>query len=129
VVSNLFSADDGCEAAVEVECVPLDELLADAGPIHVIKLDVEGAEVSALRGAQRLITESPELTLFCELNPTALRRAGVTPAELLHTLGDLGFQARAIDERLRKLVPVEEARFHRSYVDLLAKRAPGHRAS
>jgi len=128
-LSNLFSTEDGCESEVEVECVPLDELLVDWAPIDVMKLDVEGAEVSALRGAAGVIATSPEITLFCELNPGTLERAGLSTGDLLAALDDLGFHARAIDERSHALVPVEQARFDRPFVDLLAKRAPGHRAS
>lgn len=128
-LSNLFSTEDGCEREVEVDCVPLDELLVEATPIHVMKLDVEGAEVAALQGSQGIIAASPDITLFCELNPGTLQRAGFSPDDLLAALAELDFQAQAIDERSRTLVPVERARFDRPFVDLLAKRTGGHRAS
>ncbi len=54
-------AADGCET---VQCVPLDELLGDAPPTY-IKLDVEGAEPDALRGATRLIQMHQPMLVAC----------------------------------------------------------------
>ena len=42
------------QGAIEVECVALDELLSDPEPT-LVKMDIEGAEPDALRGARRLI--------------------------------------------------------------------------
>lgn len=43
----------------------LDEMLDVLGPPHVVKIDVEGAEVDVLRGAKRLLTD-PAPTLLVE---------------------------------------------------------------
>lgn len=42
--------------SMEVECVPLDEILADEFPTYV-KMDIEGAEPGALSGMKRIIME------------------------------------------------------------------------
>lgn len=47
----------------EVECVSLDSLLHDI-PVSIIKMDIEGSELSTLAGAQNLIQKStPILTI------------------------------------------------------------------
>jgi FkbM family methyltransferase len=63
-------AADGTEAAafsssgsITVSCAPLDEVLRDSAPTF-IKMDIEGAEKDALRGASHLIrTHRPVLAL------------------------------------------------------------------
>jgi FkbM family methyltransferase len=48
------------EGALEVPCVTLDELLRDTPPTY-IKMDIEGGEPEALRGAREIIRQSAPL--------------------------------------------------------------------
>ncbi len=79
-------------SAIEVDTVALDEELAGlAGTIRWVKMDVEGAEVAALRGMERVIQSSRPLSLVVELFPRALARSGSSPQELLQFLDERGF--------------------------------------
>ncbi len=49
--------------SVDVEVRTLDELLADA-EVHVIKLDIEGAELGALIGGRELVQRNRPLIMF-----------------------------------------------------------------
>jgi len=72
----------------------VDGLVAD-----VIKMDVEGGEIEALRGMTRTLHHaSPDLLLFVERNAAALRRAGHAPEELDAVLHDLGLRFEVLDE-------------------------------
>jgi FkbM family methyltransferase len=52
------------EGGVEVECVPLDELFAET-PVTIIKMDIEGAEYDALRGAAKVIQRDEPILAIC----------------------------------------------------------------
>lgn len=51
---------DSCNGrkTIEVETITLDEALAGYGPIDLIKLDLEGAEFAALKGAQSVLART-----------------------------------------------------------------------
>jgi FkbM family methyltransferase len=80
-------ADMGAGELVTIEVAPVDELVT--GPVRVLKIDTQGSELLALRGARRLLETSPELALLIEFWPYALR--GGRPEELLELLDGQGF--------------------------------------
>ncbi len=98
----------GIEAReVPVDVRTVDELV-DGDPVDVVKLDLEGSEVEALRGMRRLIGRSRP-TIFVECNPEALTAAGTSVDELLGELVAYDYDVRWIDERGRALRSVETA--------------------
>jgi FkbM family methyltransferase len=101
---------------VEVTVTTLDELTAPlGGSVAVVKLDIEGAEVKAIRGASRLISEAAPILLI-EVEPEHLARQDASPDDLRAELAPHGYEAYAIgdDGRLAKLaggwVPPDPAR-------------------
>jgi len=85
---------------VEVESVTLDEFFDDKKrPIDVIKMDIEGAEMAALLGMDRVIRENKNLKMFIEFYPSAIKEMGYPPEELVDKLlNGYGFSIIAIDE-------------------------------
>jgi FkbM family methyltransferase len=80
------------DQSFEVRLIRLDDFLDDhpLPRLDVIKIDVEGAEVRVLRGAQRTITRFRPLMIF-EVCPAWLRRLHSSTAELLATVAELGY--------------------------------------
>lgn len=81
------------ERGDEVRNLALDDYVADrrVERIGFLKLDVEGWELHALRGAQRTLESGLVQAGFIEINPGLLRRAGVTSTDVLDTLQRAGF--------------------------------------
>ena len=65
---------EDCEAAVRG--ATLDELVPEGAPVALMKLDVEGFELPALRGAGRLLSRQRPCGVAAELNPLLMRRNG-----------------------------------------------------
>lgn len=64
--------------------------------VHFIKLDVEGNEVHALRGAQHVIArDHPRIA--AELNPHCLARDNAKPSDVLDFLTSFGYSIRDLD--------------------------------
>src|SRR5262249_3687433 len=90
---------DGCPMPVKgrfmpVECpaVTLDAALRDrARPVRVMKVDVEGFELSVFRGARTIIQRDRPAVCF-EFAPTNMTRKGSNPAELVQLFLDAGYE-------------------------------------
>jgi hypothetical protein len=65
--------------------------------VDVIKMDIQGAELSALRGAERVLTENRNVRMVLEYWPYGLARAGDSAEELLRFLASHGFRYRLTD--------------------------------
>jgi FkbM family methyltransferase len=105
---------------VTVRVLVGDEAL-DGAAIDVVKIDVEGGEVEALRGLARALAGVRAVCAEC--NPPALRAAGAGPEALEAELRRHGFEVRVIDEDARRLVPWAERPAGDAIVNLWAQRA------
>lgn len=78
----------------KVRTVALDNYLAAQGidSIDFIKMDIEGAEMDALRGASEIIRNSPQLQMMMEYNPQALSSFDIVPQEAVQEVLNMGFQ-------------------------------------
>lgn len=76
-----------------VRTARVDDLLAEMGiqQVDVIKMDIEGAELGALRGMTRTIAQSPKLALIMEYNPLGLQAFGNVPDQALAEVLAMGF--------------------------------------
>lgn len=81
---------------VELRC--LDDLVreSDVPRISLIKLDIEGAELHALRGLSRLLDANRRLAIIAEVNPEMLEGLGSSADALSAFLREKGFIARRI---------------------------------
>lgn len=66
--------------SVTVDSVTLDEYFKGKEyPINIIKMDIEGAEMAAIRGMEKIIELNDDLKIFTEFHLPWIRRAGVLP--------------------------------------------------
>ncbi len=73
-----------------------DELIE--GPVDLIKIDAEGAELAVLRGLRATLAASPDVLMVVECAPVVLRAAGHAPEDLAELVRELGFDVSVIDE-------------------------------
>ncbi len=80
-------------ATQETALISLDYIVRAEGleRVDVVKLDVEGAELRALRGARYILAQHRPLLLIEVLEP-ALRAQGCSAEMLLHFLADQGYR-------------------------------------
>lgn len=110
---------------IEVDVVAGDDLVGPEAVLDVIKLDLEGGEVGALRGLERTIARSRErLTLFVECNPSLLEGAGSSAEELVGWIREAGLGVAWIDEDAGEPVPWGARPWQGAYVNLVCSAGP-----
>jgi FkbM family methyltransferase len=105
------TGDDG----VDVPCIPIDELLGDL-PVTFIKMDIEGAEFDALRGARAVIERDAPVLAVCVYHtqadiwriPLLLRSMKTDYSYFLRTYDGDGFQTVLYAVPKHRLIPAEE---------------------
>lgn len=86
---------------VETVQVPVYSLDAYCRAHHIdridaVKMDVEGAEVSVLRGMREIMATSPPARMLIEFSPGQLRGAGTSPEAFWQALAGAGYDFYSI---------------------------------
>jgi FkbM family methyltransferase len=76
---------------LSIKSIRLDDYFKPGERVDFIKMDIQGFELQALRGAERVLTENPKAELLVEFWPYGLERAGTSGEELVRFLRDRGF--------------------------------------
>ena len=105
-LSTFHPYGDRQTALQDVDVFPLDELLDQKQRVDIIKIDVEGHELSVLEGARRLI-DTCRPSLLIEFADEPLKAAGTSLSELFRYVVAKGYQAQMIDHQGR-LAPIKE---------------------
>jgi FkbM family methyltransferase len=97
---HVYAVGDDDRPSYAIEGVSLDEYFADRPDrtVNVVKMDVQGAEPSALRGMRGVLDANEHVLLFTELAPPSLRDAGSSARAYVEALADAGFELHVIDE-------------------------------
>lgn len=83
--------------SIPVEVIRLDQYFPDGDSrVHLIKMDIQGAEMAALRGMRRIIEANEDLAIVVEFWPVGIERFGDDPADFVHALLGYGFRFHGI---------------------------------
>jgi FkbM family methyltransferase len=101
--SSFVPSSAEASSEVEVQVTTLDEIAGNlARTVSLVKLDVEGAELRALRGASRLLSENrPDFII--ELEPEHLARQGCSVAEVQALFDAAGYVGYSITDGLERV--------------------------
>lgn len=91
--------------AVEVPVRRIDDVVN--GPVDFIKIDIEGFEPFAVRGATETIRRSPRLVLMTEFSPLSMLEAGASASGYLALLLELGLVPHRIEGGSLRLLDLD----------------------
>jgi FkbM family methyltransferase len=111
---------------IDVEMRRLDDVVLPGTRIHIVKLDVEGAELDVLSGMERVLAENPDLAIVAEFGPSHLKRTRQSSDRWIGSFRERGFGLFVIDERNGDVSACDDARLAGVYsVNILAIRRGG----
>ncbi len=94
---------------VTIQSISLDEYFPADARIDMLKMDIEGAEETAIRGMERVLGICPVLLLECW--PSMLAKAGTDAVKLFKNLEERGYKLSLVDDAGGAVTPMsaEEA--------------------
>lgn len=112
--------------AISIRSTRLDDYFQPGQRVDLMKMDIQGYELHALRGAARILADNPNIKLLLEFWPYGLLRAGESPDALVSFLRDYGFSIFL--PRMNGLVtydsPAVDCSDASKYLNLFAQRQP-----
>ncbi len=109
-----YDSQDNRES-IFIESVSLDDYFKNIKKINLIKIDIQGAELKALKGALNLISKNKNLKLFTEFWPMGLKLNQSSAKEYLKLLAKYSFKLLQISEETNKLTPVNSKQLLKLY--------------
>lgn len=91
------------ESSYFIDAIALDDYLKENTRVDFIKMDIQGAEMFALKGMKKILTENKNVKVLTELWPHGLRSAGTSVMEMLKFIADLGFKSFMIGADAKEL--------------------------
>jgi FkbM family methyltransferase len=110
--------------AIQIQSIALDDYFKPEQRVDLIKMDVQGFELKALRGAERVLTENIEIMLLLEFWPYGLHQAGDSAEQLLGFLSEREFSFfQFVQKELKQCEPkTGDENDADAYVNLFVKR-------
>lgn len=112
--NSIFAVEEA-RGQISVPAVALDDYFAASGPVHFVKIDVQGAESLILEGAQRTLRSNPGIKVAVEFYPYGLKMAGSSGERLLQQIRDLDFNIQEVNEAAATIRPVTAEDLLRRY--------------
>jgi FkbM family methyltransferase len=109
---NRLNSSTMTQDMVDVETITLDEFCKKNNILpDFLKMDIQGSEPKAIRGMKNTLRNCSKIKIISEFYPDAIIDVGDSPNEFLEMLNKLGFTIKMIDEKSKRIIPIEKEKF------------------
>jgi len=113
---NRIYGDSHSQKTIKVKTVNLDSFFKKkSNQINLIKMDIQGAEPLALKGAAQLLKKNKDIIIFIEFWPHGLSMTGSSSSELIKLLSGYGFEFYEINETEKNVSQISAASILKRY--------------
>lgn len=105
--SNYASSSVSDKGDIEVDAIRIDDFLPKERKVDVVKLDVEGHELRALKGMERVLAANSDIKIVMEFGQLQQKEANVNPKDLLDFISERGFKFYQIGKEVNKITKEE----------------------
>lgn len=101
---------DDYEDVMQIEGITIDDYLTskNIGKIDFIKMDIQGFEMSALKGMEKTLKNNPSVKIITELWPYGLKKAGSSAPEMADFVMSKGFEIYLVTSNQLQLLTKEK---------------------
>lgn len=85
----------------EIEAVSIDDMIAQGliKQVNIIKIDIQGFELSAFTGMRQLLSAQSDLKIVAEYWPHGFKRAGVSALQFYDFFHELGYTFTILEDQ------------------------------
>lgn len=109
-----FENENYAMEKIDVKVETLDHIIPKDLPIHLIKIDVEGAELQVLRGGIEILKKYKPIVLF-EFGLGGSEHYGATPQKMFELLEECGLSISTLEYYLKARPPFSKEEFVGQY--------------
>lgn len=89
---------------IEIEAVSIDDYLNNQTKVDLIKIDIQGFEMQAIKGMLRILDNNPNIKIISEFWPYGLKKAGSSVSEYFSFLTHKGFNCYLLEKNSLQLL-------------------------
>lgn len=125
VITDQFRSVHPGLTGVSAPLVSIDSFLENRqGQVSFVKIDVQGYELAVCQGMKNTLRQNPDIAIFLELAPSAMRELGFDPSHLIHLLVEWNFEIYLVHPRGELSRGMPPLGMNSSYFNLLFSRRP-----
>lgn len=125
VITDQFRSLHPGLTGVTVPLVSIDRFLENKqGQVSFVKIDVQGYELAVCQGMQNTLRQNPDIVIFLEFAPSAMRELGFDPSHLIDLIVECNFEIYHVHPRGKLSRGMPPVTTDSSYFDLLFSRRP-----